>query len=120
MPAWYAAADVLAFPSTKEGSELAVLEAMSAGVPVVTSDLPVFREYLVHGRDALLVRVGDVDGLARALRNALFDDAVRRRLVTSGVEVARRFTWRASARRHREIYDGLQVCSLDRSGVPGD
>ena len=52
LPGWYAAADVLAFPSTKEGWGLAVLEAMSAGLPVVVSDLPVFREYLRPGRDA--------------------------------------------------------------------
>lgn len=107
MPAWYAAADVLAFPSTKEGFGLAVLEAMSAGVPVVTSDLSVFREYLVDGRDALLVAVDDVDGLAGGLRTALLDDAVRRRLVSAGAEVARRFTWRASAERHLEIYAEL-------------
>ena len=107
MPAWYAAADVLAFPSVKEGFGLAVLEAMSAGVPVVTSDLPVFREYLVGGRDALLVAVEEVDGLAGALRTVLLDDAVRRRLVAAGAEVVRRFTWRASAQRHLEIYAAL-------------
>ncbi|MCW2726340.1 MAG: glycosyl transferase group 1, partial [Frankiales bacterium] len=60
MAVWYQAADALAFPSVKEGFGLAVLEAMSAGLPVVTSDLPVFREYLVDGRDALLVQPGDV------------------------------------------------------------
>jgi len=107
MSAWYADADILAFPSVKEGFGLAVLEAMSAGVPVVTSDLPVFREYLVGGRDALLVAVGEVDELVGALRTALLDDAVRRRLVAAGAEVARRFTWRASARRHLEIYAAL-------------
>ncbi len=58
LPGWYAAADVLAFPSTKEGWGLAVLEAMSAGLPVVASDLPVFLEYLRPGRDALMVRRG--------------------------------------------------------------
>jgi glycosyltransferase-like protein len=109
MPAWYAAADILAFPSVKEGFGLAVLEAMSAGVPVVTSDLPVFREYLVGGRDALLVAVDEIDGLVGALRTALFDDAVRRRLVAAGAEVARRFTWRASAQRHLEIYAALSA-----------
>jgi glycosyltransferase-like protein len=109
MPAWYAAADVLAFPSVKEGFGLAVLEAMSAGLPVVTSDLPVFREYLVDGRDALLVPVDDVDGLVGALRSALLDDGVRRRLVAAGAEVARRFTWRGSAHRHLEIYASLEA-----------
>lgn len=107
MAHWYAAADVLAFPSVKEGFGLAVLEAMSAGVPVVTSDLPVFREYLVHDRDALLVEVGDVAGLAAALTAAVTDTALRRRLVAAGGVVADRFTWRASALRHLEVYAGL-------------
>jgi len=59
MSAWYADADILAFPSVKEGFGLAVLEAMSAGVPVVTSDLPVFREYLVGGREQCADRSSD-------------------------------------------------------------
>lgn len=107
MPAWYAAADVLAFPSINEGFGLAVVEAMSAGVPVVTSDLPVFREYLVPGQDALLVPVGDVTGLAAALQTALLDDVVRTSLVAGGAAVARRFTWQASAQRHRDVYAGI-------------
>ena len=107
VPAWYAAADALAFPSVKEGFGLAVLEAMSAGVPVVTSDLPVFREYLVDGRDALLVPVGDVAALAVALDTALTDRSVRARLVAAGHQVAAGFTWQASARRHLEVYAAL-------------
>ncbi len=107
VPAWYAAADALAFPSVKEGFGLAVLEAMSAGLPVVTSDLPVFREYLVAGRDALLVPVGDVAALATALRGVLLDREVRRGLVAAGAGVAARFTWRASAERHLDLYAGL-------------
>ena len=107
VPAWYAAADVLAFPSVKEGFGLAVLEAMSAGLPVVTSDLPVFREYLVPGRDALLVPVGEVAALAGALRTALCDQVLRGRLVEAGARVAERFTWPASAQRHLDLYAGL-------------
>jgi glycosyltransferase-like protein len=104
LPAWYAAADVLAFPSVKEGFGLAVLEAMSASVPVVTSDLPVFREYLADGDDALLVELGDVPALGKALSSVLQDAALRRRLVAGGHDVVRRFTWEASARRHLELY----------------
>lgn len=113
MPAWYRAADALAFPSVKEGFGLAVLEAMSAGVPVVTSDLPVFREYLVAGRDALLVPVGDVGALADALLAVLTDDRLRAALVAAGHAVAQRFTWAASARRHLEVY-----AALDRTPAP--
>jgi glycosyltransferase-like protein len=107
MAVWYQAADALAFPSVKEGFGLAVLEAMSAGLPVVTSDLPVFREYLVDGRDALLVQPGDVTGLADALLAVLEDQDLRARLTAAGAAVADRFTWRESALRHLAVYEAL-------------
>ena len=52
---------------------------MSAELPVVTSDLPVFREYLVAGRDALMAPVGDVPALADALHAVATDAALRAR-----------------------------------------
>jgi glycosyltransferase-like protein len=107
LPAWYAAADVLAFPSTKEGWGLAVLEAMSAGLPVVTSDLPVFLEYLRPGRDALVVPVGDAAALGRAIAAVLDDPGLAAGLRAAGLEVSRRFTWSRSAREHRAVYAGI-------------
>jgi glycosyltransferase-like protein len=104
MSAWYAAADVLTFPSVKEGFGLAALEAMAAGTPVVTSDLPVFREWIVPGRDAVLTPVGDAGALARAVGDVLDDEVLRTRLITSGIALADRRTWSASARRHLELY----------------
>ena len=101
LPAWYAAADVLAFPSTKEGWGLAVLEAMAAGLPVVTSDLPVFREYLSPGRDALLVPVDDPSALAAALASVLDDPPLADRLRSAALAVCERFSWPRSAAEHR-------------------
>ena len=107
VPIWYAAADVLAFPSTKEGFGLAVIEAMSAGLPVVTTDLPVFREYLTPGVDALMVPVGNPEALAAALERAISDEGVRATLRAGGRGVAARFTWEASARDHAQLYARL-------------
>ena len=107
LPSWYAAADVFAFPSTKEGWGLAVLEAMSAGLPVVTSDLPVFREYLAPGRDALLVPVDSPAALAGALTSVLGDRQLAERLRAAGRTVAAKFTWDATAARHKTIYTAL-------------
>jgi len=107
LPSWFAAADVFAFPSTKEGWGLVVLEAMSAALPVVASDLPVFREYLVSGRDALLVPVDDPAALAGALASVLGDRPLAQRLRTAGLAVAARFTWEATAAEHQAIYAGL-------------
>ena len=107
LPGWYAAADVLAFPSTKEGWGLAVLEAMSAGLPVVASDLPVFREFLSPGRDALLVPVDDAPALAAALSKILDDPDLADRLREEALATCERFTWARSAAEHQAIYASL-------------
>ena len=108
LPGWYAAANVLAFPSTKEGWGLAVLEAMSAGLPVVASDLPVFREYLQPGQDALMVPVDNAAALAAALGAVLDDAALADRLRTAGYQVCARFTWDRCAAEHQRIYADLK------------
>ncbi len=115
MAAWYDAADLLAFPSVKEGFGLAALEAMAAGTPVVTSDLPVFREWMVPGRDALFAPVGDACALAAAMAEVLDDGVLRSRLVAAGRGLADRFSWEASARRHLAVY--AQAPSVVRSQV---
>jgi len=104
---WYAAADALAYPSTAEGFGLVPIEAMALGVPVVASDLPVFREHLTDGRDALLPPVGDDEALAAALRRVITDPALRDSLRRSGCATAATFTWANAADAHREVYAEL-------------
>ena len=106
---WYAAADALAFPSVKEGWGLVVLEAMSMDLPVIASDLPVFGEYLTDEQDALLPAAADSATLAAAMRRMVTDDALRSRLRGGGRAVVDRFTWAASAERHREIYRTIRT-----------
>ena len=69
----FRAADVFAFPSVKEGFGLAALEAIAAGLPLVASDLDVFRGFLTDGESALLTPVGDADALAHALARVKHD-----------------------------------------------
>ncbi|MFF5207269.1 MSMEG_0565 family glycosyltransferase [Streptosporangium sp. NPDC000396] len=107
LAAWYRSADALAYPSIKEGFGLAALEALAADLPVVASDLPVFQEFLTHGRDALLPAVGDPVALAAALEQIMTDEALRAALVAGGRAVVPRFTWAASAARHTEIYRSI-------------
>lgn len=64
----YQWADILAFPSqSNEGFPRVIYEAMLAGCAVVTYDLPVFRGFLVNGRNSVLVRQGDRAAYTRAL-----------------------------------------------------
>jgi glycosyltransferase-like protein len=105
MPWWYHTADAFAFPSIKEGWGLALLEAMAAGTPTVVCDLPVFREYLKLGQDALAVAPGDDEGLASQLSALATDERLRHRLVAAGRRVARRYSWDQTAEQHLSIYD---------------
>jgi glycosyltransferase involved in cell wall biosynthesis len=77
---------------------------MSAGLPVVASDLPVFREYLEPGRDALLVPGSDPAALAGALAAVLDHQDLAGRLRAAGRAVAARYTWDAAAAEHMAIY----------------
>ncbi len=102
MVAAYRMADVLAFPSIVEGFGLAVVEAMAAGTPVVTSDIAPFTEYLRAG-EALRVDPLDVPALAAALVRAT-DPAVAAGLRAAGRVAAGRFGWPAAAAAHVAAY----------------
>jgi glycosyltransferase-like protein len=103
LPSLVAAADVFAFPSTKEGFGLAAMEALAAGVPLVTRGLPVLRE--VFGAAALFA--DEPAALAGALLRAAEEDCPIRRL--GGQELATRHTWAAAAAEHRRLYRSLAV-----------
>jgi alpha-1,3-rhamnosyl/mannosyltransferase len=96
-------ATVLAYPSRYEGFGLPPLEAMSVGVPVVTTRCGGVPE--VVGDAALLVDVDDVDAMAAALTSAAGDDAVRARLVAAGHARVAGFDWSATARGLADLWE---------------
>lgn len=89
----YAGARLLAYPSVYEGFGLPVLEAMSADVPVVATDVPAVAE--VAGDAALLCPVGDADSLAGGLARAWDDERWRDDAVRRGRERCGRYSWDA-------------------------
>jgi glycosyltransferase-like protein len=101
----FRAADVFAFPSVKEGFGLVALEALAAELPLVASDIDVFRGFLGHGESALLTPVGDPHALAAALARVTEDAELRARLRRGGRDVVARFTWDASAAAHERAYE---------------
>jgi glycosyltransferase involved in cell wall biosynthesis len=80
VPALLAAADLFVFPSRTEGLPNALLEAMAARCPIVTTDVPGCRDLIVDGRNGLLVPYGDVPALTAAMDRLLTDREEARRL----------------------------------------
>ena len=93
--AWWQRVEVFAFPSTKEGFGLAAMEALAAGRPVVTRDLPVLRE--VFGTTVRYA--SDPLGFATAMADVLW-----RRGSAAWAELARSMKWETAARAHIEFY----------------
>lgn len=71
------AADVFVLPSHSEGMSNALLEAMAAGVAVVTSDTGAATEMVEDGRSGLVHRTGDAADLAEKLRLVMSDASLR-------------------------------------------
>jgi glycosyltransferase-like protein len=101
LPGLVAGAAVFAFPSTKEGFGLAAMEALAAGVPVVTRDLPVLRE--VFG-SAVRYATEPADFADAVCTGMTVDDPAAR---AAGLDLARRHTWAAAAERHLDLYQRL-------------
>jgi glycosyltransferase-like protein len=110
------AADVLAFPSLREGFGLVVLEALACGTPVVTSQIPPFTEYLSEA-DCRFADPYSVRSIASALAAAL-DPSARANLRRCGLALARRMGWASCAQRHVELYAGLPMRPLVDQGWP--
>lgn len=92
VPDLLAAADVFVMPSLSEGLPLALLEAMSAGVPVVASAVGGIPTVIREGETGMLVPPSDADALAGALGRVLTDRALRTRIASAaGAEIPRRF-----------------------------
>jgi glycosyltransferase involved in cell wall biosynthesis len=105
VPLLLAGLDVFALPSAREGTPLALLEAMAAGVAPVASAVGGVREVVDHGRTGLLVPPGDPAALAAAVARLAGDAGLRRAMGEAAArEVRARFTDGDMERAYRAVY----------------
>src|SRR5947207_3885856 len=101
----YRLAGAFVFPSLYEGCGLPALEAMASGTPVVTSNVSSLPE--VAGDAAVLVDPYDPAAIADGIYRVLTDESLRRSLRQRGLARASQFSWEASVRRVRDIYNHI-------------
>lgn len=101
-----ASADLYVAPQTAgESFGIVLVEAMSAGTPVLASALPAFSRVLDGGALGQLVPVGDPAALAAAASSLLGGDERRRRLAGEASRAVRRYDWSVVAHRVLTVYE---------------
>ena len=105
LPVLYRCADAFIFPSVKEGWGLVLLEAIASGLPVLTSNIPPFTEFL--DRDsALLVDPNSPQEIASAMLD-IWVQNTREKLAQNAASIPSQYSWQKSAQLHLKHYHQL-------------
>lgn len=116
-----AGASVFVLPSYAEGMPMALLEAMSWGLPVIATPVGGVPQVIEHEENGLLVGPGDIEGLAAAMARLLSEAALRERLGAAARRtIETRFSLDVTLDRLGEVYRrfGLEPRKLTRPSRP--
>ncbi len=98
---------VYASASMKEGFGISPLEAEAFGVPVVSYDVPGLRDAVEPSVSGLLVKDGEIEELASALRLVLTDKELREKLSRGAIEHSKKYNWERSASQFSSLLESL-------------
>ncbi len=97
--------DLFLLPSETESFGLAALEAMAAGVPVISTNAGGLPEVNIHGKTGYLANVGDVDSMANYALDILENPAVHEKFKKEALKQANTFTVQAILPLYIEVYE---------------
>ena len=103
--ALYRCADAFVFPSVKEGWGLVLLEAIASELPIITSNMPPFTEFLDE-QSALLVDPNSSQNIVQAMQKIL-NKNLAQKLINNSAEIPAQYSWQKSAQMHLDLYQKL-------------
>ena len=102
-------ADISAFPSRIEGLGLAGIEAMAAGVPLVSSNVHGILDYVIDGETGYACNPDDVDGFANAIDKLANDPQLRTDMKEKCLKAVQPFELKNALRTMWDIYDEILI-----------
>jgi len=105
LPSYYKNAEMFVLPSLYEGFGLPVLEAMSYGCPVITSNTSSLPE--AGGDAALYIDPKNVSDITEKMKKLLDDENLRKDLIVRGKKQVEKFSWEKSAKETLEVLEGV-------------
>lgn len=103
----YKQADIFCLPSEVEGFGIATLEAMSAGLPFVNSNIPVHKEILEASGAGLLFKSGNWQDLADKLEILTNDKKLYKELSANALKFAQKYSLERMVKETEKIYENL-------------
>lgn len=110
IPDILAATDIAVLTSSSEGFPNALIEPMSVGIPVVSTDYPAIHELVVDGRHGYIVPRNDADVMADRITGLFQDDETRKKMGHESMQlIHNRFSPQKMAGQLVEVYEGKKV-----------
>ncbi|HPO91672.1 MAG TPA: glycosyltransferase family 4 protein [Victivallales bacterium] len=101
----YCASDIFVLPTLIETFGMVLVEAMAAGLPVITTDAPGVRDVVCDGKEGLITPVGDVNSLADKIELLLKDKLLHNNLKKGALESSKKYDWDNVCRMYLELYE---------------
>lgn len=107
LPEIYSKNDIFVFPSFTEGLPMALIEAMSAGLPIIASNIEPCAELLEFGKYGILVKKGDPIVLADNIYMLITNETLKKEYSTLCMKKSTQYTQERVVKRIEQLYDNV-------------
>jgi phosphatidylinositol alpha 1,6-mannosyltransferase len=107
LPVAYASSDIFVFPSMMETFGSVTIEAMASGVPVIVARGSAACDFVVDGKNGLLVDPFDPKPLIAAIERLAASPDERKKMAVEAVHASKNFSWNNTLQNYLNLYDSL-------------
>lgn len=104
---YYKASDIFVFPTIIETFGMVLVEAMAAGLPIVTTDAPGPSDIIRDGENGLINESRDVDGLAESIFKVLSNKELAGKLGENALKDAKNYDWQRVVDKYFQLYKNV-------------